>query len=415
MGRGGFALSALLAAALAAGACVQAPAPAAVNHDIPLPVESQSVDAIVPPNATFETLLRGQSLTAVVTLQVLQAVKAVFNPKDLRAHQAYRVTRSQNGLLREFTYHIDDNRLLSVHPAAGAASFTAEVITLAKTVELEALSVVIGRGQSLVGVLGDSLPLALQLADIYGGEVDFNTDLQPGDRLECLVERVMREGAFAGYGAVRAAVLVNSGRRLPAILFADDAGAPAYFDEDGRSLKRQFLKSPLPFDPRVTSGFSYHRLHPVHGDVRAHLGVDLGAPYGTPVKTVASGIVDFAGMNGEAGRMVRVRHSGGYQTAYLHLSALSPGIRAGARVAQGDVIGRVGSSGTATGPHLDYRIIKNGTYVNPMVELRKMPKGEPIAGTRLAAFSASRDLAIKDMTTRLAEAAAHAAPAGSEK
>jgi murein DD-endopeptidase MepM/ murein hydrolase activator NlpD len=149
--------------------------------------------------------------------------------------------------------------------------------------------------------------------------------------------------------------------------------------------------------------------------VRAHLGVDLGAPYGTTVKSVASGVVDFVGMNGEAGRMVRVRHAGGYQTAYLHLSAFAAGLRAGARVAQGDVIGRVGSSGTTTGPHLDYRIIKNGTYVDPMAELRKMPKGEPIAAARLAAFAVSRDEAMTQMTTRLAEAAAHPVPAAPEK
>jgi murein DD-endopeptidase MepM/ murein hydrolase activator NlpD len=201
---------------------------------------------------------------------------------------------------------------------------------------------------------------------------------------------------------VKAAVLVNDGRRLTAFATTDSAGQPVWYDEDGRSLKRQFLKSPLPFDPRITSRFSTRRFHPVHKTYRAHLGVDYGAPYGTPVKAVASGVVDFAGNSGEAGRMVRIRHTSGYQTAYLHLSAFAPGIRPGVRVTQGDVIGRVGSSGTATAPHLDYRILKNGRYVDPIAELKRMPKGEPLAPAQLPAFFALRDEASSQLTARLA-------------
>jgi murein DD-endopeptidase MepM/ murein hydrolase activator NlpD len=121
----------------------------------------------------------------------------------------------------------------------------------------------------------------------------------------------------------------------------------------------------------------------VHGTYRAHLGVDYGAPYGTAVMSVADGVVDFAGDSGEAGRMVRIRHAGGIQTAYLHLSAFGPGIRPGVRVSQSQLIGRVGATGTATGPHLDYRILKNDRYVDPIAELKRMPKGEP---SRLASF-----------------------------
>jgi len=156
-------------------------------------------------------------------------------------------------------------------------------------------------------------------------------------------------------------------------------------------------------------------LHPVHGDVRAHLGVDLAAPYGTSVKAVASGVVELVGMNGEAGRTVRLRHAGGYQTMYLHLSAFAPGLHPGSRVVQGDFIGRVGSSGTTTGPHLDYRIIKNGQYVDPIAELRKMPKGEAIVSSRLEAFSTTRDDAMARMTSALANPAPRAAAADSSR
>ena len=167
--------------------------------------------------------------------------------------------------------------------------------------------------------------------------------------------------------------------------------------EAGRSLKRQFLRSPLPFEPRITSGFSYRRLHPVYGGYRAHLGVDYAAPIGTAVISVAAGTVVAAGWSGDAGRMVAVRHAGGYETAYLHLSSFAPGIRPGAHVTQGQWLGRVGSSGAATGPHLDYRVKKDGVSVNPILELSRMPAGEPIAPALMAAFAEERDRVLHQL------------------
>jgi murein DD-endopeptidase MepM/ murein hydrolase activator NlpD len=158
----------------------------------------------------------------------------------------------------------------------------------------------------------------------------------------------------------------------------------------------------LPFSPRVTSAFSYNRFHPVHGDYRPHLGVDFGAPFGTAVNAVAAGVVEAAEWAGEAGRMVKIRHAGGYETAYLHLSSYAPGIRPGVRVEQGALIGRVGQSGTATGPHLDYRIIKNGVYVNPIAELARMPQGEPIPAGLLSDFQKQRDQLVRQLRDQLA-------------
>jgi murein DD-endopeptidase MepM/ murein hydrolase activator NlpD len=378
-----------------------------VRRDIPLPLDAQSVDAKVPVNATLETLMVKHGLPAETIASLVGAMSGVFNPRGLRANQDYRVTHTLDGILREFRYQIDPDRLLRVFRPSNAEPFQAEVVTLPKELVLDAVTLEIEKGGSLVGALeahGENVQLALELASIYGGEVDFNSDLQPGDRLEVVFERATRHGEFVGYGAVKAAMLENAGRRLHAVAFLNSDGRLDYYDEDGRSLKRQFLKSPLPFDPRITSRFSKRRFHPVHGIYRPHLGVDFGAPAGTLVKAASSGVVDFVGTNGEAGRMVRIRHSGGYQTAYLHLSAYAPGLHVGSRVAQGDPIGRVGSSGTATGPHLDYRIIKNGTYVDPIAELRKMPKGEPIAADRLAAFSVERDRVFEQMRALLAAA-----------
>ena len=381
-------------------------------RDIRLASDGQSVDARVPPNATLETLLRRHELSPDTTGSLLKAVNSVFNPRQLRANQEYRITRTLDGLFREFRYQIDADRLLRViaRPAAGdQPAFSAEVITIPKEFELAAMAGEIGKGDSLIGVLeaaGENVQLALEMAAIFGGEVDFNSDLQPGDRFEVLFDRAVRYGEFAGYGDMKAAVLINGGRRLTAIRTTDEDGRPVWYDSEGRSLKRQFLKSPLPFDPRITSGFSTRRFHPVHGRYRAHLGVDYGAPYGTAVKTVASGVVESAGYSGEAGRMVRVRHTGGYETLYLHLSSFAPGIRPGARVTQGDLIGRVGATGTATGPHLDYRIQKDGRFVDPVAELRRMPKGDPLAPSQLPAFFTLRDEAMGKLQGILAASSA---------
>ena len=205
-----------------------------------------------------------------------------------------------------------------------------------------------------------------------------------------LVEKQSREsGAFAGYGPVLAAELVNEGRRVRAVRFVSPEGVAAYFDEEGRSLKRFFLKSPLKFEPRITSSFSRARRHPILNFTRAHNGVDYAAPTGAAVGAVAGGVVTLAGWTGGGGRTVRVRHASGYESEYLHLSSIA--VRAGARVSQGDLVGRVGSTGLATGPHLHYGLRLDGRYVNPVVEHKKMPPGDPVPAVHLALFGAERD------------------------
>ena len=395
-------------AGIAAGCAGAAPEPSrSVAADVVLRPDVRAINAQVPKNATLETLLRQHNLPAEITAAFVDSVRGVFNPRELRADRPYRLSLTLDGLFREFRYQIDTDRLLRVVAMASGngAAFDAEVVTLPKELRVDVATAEIGgEHSSLIGALeaaGEGIELALVLADAFGGLVDFNSDLQPGDRMAALVERAVRDGESIGYGAVKAAILENDGRHLVAIQYAGRDGKPGWYDEQGRSLKRQFLASPLPFEPRITSRFSYRRLHPVHGRTRAHLGIDYGAPRGTAVRAAAAGVVEAARYSGEAGNMVRIRHSGGYQTAYLHLSAYGPGIRPGVRVEQGQLIGRVGATGTATGPHLDYRIIKNGTYVNPLTELKKMPSGEPIARSEQAAFAAARDEALTTLRQRV--------------
>jgi murein DD-endopeptidase MepM/ murein hydrolase activator NlpD len=380
--------------------------------------DSQDTTGRVPANATLESLLRQNNVSADLTASVITSVRRVFNPRDLRAGETYVFRRTLDGLLREFRYPIDPDRLLRVvfkaQPSSGQPAVDVDVVAVPRTIELAAVDASITKvHSSLVGAFdasGENVLLALALAEIFGGEVDFNSDLQPGDRIQVLFERVYREGQAPGYGDLKAAVLRTGGKEITAIPYRDRDGKIAWYDAEGRSLKRQFLKSPLPFEPRVTSRFSYRRVNPVHGDVRPHLGVDYGAPVGTAVMAVASGVVESAGWAGEAGRLIKLRHAGGYETEYLHLSAFAPGIRVGGRVEQGQLIGRVGMTGSATGPHLDYRILKNSTHVNPLVELSRMPPGVPIAADALPAFMQDRDAALGQLRERV-DAQAAASPA----
>jgi murein DD-endopeptidase MepM/ murein hydrolase activator NlpD len=260
----------------------------------------------------------------------------------------------------------------------------AEVVTVEGTIDREANSL-----SAALDRAGERIDLALGLADVFSGEIDFNSGLQPGDRFKLVVERQTRDGKLAGYGPILAAEFMNDGHQLRAVRFTPEGGSPGYYDDQGRSLKRFFLKSPLKFEPRVTSRFNSSRKHPILGYARAHNGVDYSAGTGAPVVSVAPGVVTLAGWTSGGGRTVKVRHPNGYETEYLHLSALT--VRAGSRVGQGDLVGRVGQTGLATGPHLHYGLKKNGRYVNPILEHRNMPPGEPVPAMLIDAFSADRD------------------------
>jgi murein DD-endopeptidase MepM/ murein hydrolase activator NlpD len=211
--------------------------------------------------------------------------------------------------------------------------------------------------------LSDSV--AVQLTDIFSSEVDFHRDLRPGDRFAVVFEAMYSNGEFVRTGRIVAAEFVNAGRAYRAVYFQDAQGHGGYYTPDGRNLRKSFLRSPLEFS-RVSSGFSLSRFHPVLQRWRAHKGVDYAASGGTRVKATADGYVQFAGYQGGYGKLIVLRHMNGYSTAYGHLSNFAKGLRVGQHVSQGDVIGYVGSTGLATGPHLHYEFRVNGTHQNPL-------------------------------------------------
>lgn len=230
--------------------------------------------------------------------------------------------------------------------------------------------------------LGEGAALTAAFVSLFEWDFDFAADAIPGDRFRLLVEKRFGEDHFLGYGEILVAQYRPSERApLTTVSFTDGQGRAAYYDASGRSVKKMFLRAPLDFT-RITSGFSHARLHPILGGVRPHLAIDYGAPTGTPVRAVADGTVVTSGWNGGNGISVTIRHARSYETMYNHLSATT--VRVGERVRQRAIIGRVGATGLATGPHLDYRVKKNGQFVNPLGE-RFLP-GEPVSARRKGAF-----------------------------
>jgi murein DD-endopeptidase MepM/ murein hydrolase activator NlpD len=229
---------------------------------------------------------------------------------------------------------------------------------------------------------GEQPQLVIALVNIFEWDFDFTADTRMGDRFRLTVEKRYAGDTFVSYGRVLAAQYQSERRLLTGIAFAV-GDRVAYYDADGRALRKMFLKSPLAFT-RITSGFTYARPHPVLGGRRPHLAIDYAAPTGTPVRAVADGVVVEAGWDGGYGRVVRIRHRAGYETLYAHLSRLGRGIRAGARVSQRQEVGYVGSTGMSTGPHLHYEVSKGGRRVNPLGE--KFIPGEPIPTAQRAEF-----------------------------
>jgi len=233
---------------------------------------------------------------------------------------------------------------------------------------------------------GEGESLALELADLFQWDVDFHREVRVGDEFAILIERIRSDGRTVGYGPAIAASYVNRGRTFTAVRFAPVGARPNYYDGNGSPLRKQFLRAPLRFS-RITSRYSMSRLHPVLGTRLPHWGVDYGAPVGTPVMATADGVVLAAGESGGGGgTLVEVSHAGGFVTTYMHLSRVAAGVRRGASVAQGQVIGYVGATGLATGPHLDYRVSQNGRHLNPLGVGRE--PAPPLPGSELPAFAA---------------------------
>ncbi|TAK06083.1 MAG: hypothetical protein EPO39_09685 [Candidatus Manganitrophaceae bacterium] len=225
--------------------------------------------------------------------------------------------------------------------------------------------------------------IILDLSDIFAWDVDFSTEIQSGDHFRVVYEVFKNQDQILRTGRVLAAELINEGTAYRAYHFSEDGGRGDYYDEKGGSLKKAFLKSPLRYR-HISSGFTTKRFHPILKINRPHLGIDYAAPYGTPVMAASDGTVTFVGWNGGHGKTVIVQHRNGYSTLYGHLSSYGEGIRKGKKIEQGEIVGRVGSTGLSTGPHLHYTLMRHGAPINP--KNADVVRGEPLPKTWEAPF-----------------------------
>ena len=365
--------------------------PASISLPVP---EFTEVVGSFQKNQTITQVLLQQGIPVEVVHQIVDCARPVYDLARVKAEQLYYLCFTREGRFSNLRYPVDGERYLTVYHSVAENRMIPIMKNFRYETRVEHVSAEIESSLfASVLSIGEKEQLALDLAEIFGSDIDFYTDLQKGDSLRVLIEKKYLDGQFSKYGAILAADFTNQQKVLTGILFEDEHGKPAYYAPDGKALKKSFLKSPLKFT-RITSRFSFARKHPILKIVRPHLGVDYAAPTGTPVQSVAAGVVINAGQSGGNGNMVRIRHSsGGYETTYLHLSRIT--MKSGARVAQGDVIGTVGSTGLSTGPHLDFRIRQHGKAVNPTKII--FPPGAPVPAVQFGRFAALRDKLINDL------------------
>lgn len=352
---------------------------------------------------TVGGILGRRGVSAVMVDRLDKASKEVFPLRKIRADNAYttftRHTTDSLGQHTKLDYIVYHKNAID-YVVFGFVGDSVSVSLGSRPVELVRKRCEASITSSLWGtIMEQNLPYALaaEFEDIYQWTVDF-FGIQAGDSFKVVYDEKIVDGESVGIGRIWGAEFDHGGKQYFAIPYAQEEGKLRYWESNGESLRKQFLKAPLKYT-RISSKFSKSRFHPVHKVYRPHHGVDYAAPVGTPVHSVADGTVIFAGWDrGGGGNTLKIKHAGNLETGYLHLKSFAKGIKVGTRVSQGQLIGYVGSTGSSTGPHLDYRIKKNGTPIDPL----KMPQepAEPISAEHKAEFEAIRDRVVAELEGR---------------
>lgn len=339
---------------------------------------------IVRPGDTLARLLQSAGIDASAAHGALEALASLYRLSTLRPGDEVAIRLSPNDVpsLLEIEIEPQPGRTIRALRGPDGAWRATETIAPRSLFLVRAEGTVDGGLFPAMVKVGVPPGLVLSLIRVLGHQVDFQRDLQPGDRFSILFDRFRgNDGDILGHGQILQASLTLSGRDLVVWRHKDHAGQTEWYESSGRSLRRSFLRTPLD-GARVSSGFGM-RNHPALGFNRMHQGIDFAAPTGTPVYAAADGAVVSAKREGGYGLMVRLRHAGNVETRYAHLSRFGRGIRAGRRVRQGDMIGAVGSTGLSTGPHLHYEVVDRGRHVNPA---RHVQPSTRLAGAELNAF-----------------------------
>lgn len=346
----------------------------------PQPVRDE-INGVVPAGSSITALL-GDYFSPQDIYNLNNQSCNVFPFTKICAGRPYKIV-TLDGEFDSFIYEIDDKELLVIHREKGETTIERQKIIYEITTEL-VQGTIHSTLLEAVHEIGENHQLAFLLADIFAWDIDFIRDLRVGDTFQALVEKRFRDGQPAGYGKVIAAEFVNQKNVFKAIRFQDGTQPASYYNEKGENLRKAFLKAPVAFN-RISSGFTLHRFHPILKTWKSHPAIDYVAPVGTPIKTVGDGSIYRIGYTRANGNFIEVRHSNGYATIYLHMKGFARGLHKGSRVKQGEVIGYLGGTGLATGPHLCYRMRLNGRPVNPTK--LKVPAAKSVSKEHLAEFN----------------------------
>jgi murein DD-endopeptidase MepM/ murein hydrolase activator NlpD len=401
--------------ALSLAACGGAPSPPDAVTAAPATAAAPPITVPAAPiRETIRTIVPGDTLERIFRDEGLAPgeLAALRADPDLRR----RIDRIVPG--DELRLRIEDGRLLALERRLSATeTLRAERApdgSLRGEVRVDPLerglrttgAVIEGSLFQSADLAGISDATAFKIAGIFRWDIDFVLDIRPGDRFDLTYETLSQDGVPVGDGELLAVQFINQGQTYRAVRWTPPGGTPDYFTPDGRSLRKAFLRAPLEFS-RVSSRFNLYRRHPILNRMRAHRGVDYAAPIGTPVRAAGGGRLAFIGVKGGYGNVIEIVHPGGVRTVYGHLSRFSRGLRSGTVVEQGRVIGHVGMTGLATGPHLHYEYLQNGVHKDP--QKVPLPKAEPVPARHMAAFRAHADPLLAGLDAFVA--AARAAPA----
>ena len=332
-------------------------------------------------------VLARRNISRSTAVKLAKATKPIFDlARFLKPGNELKLAIDDNGGLKGLSYPLDDERILWVTREKSDDQFVAQIQKKNYDVRLETITGLVRDDGSLFLAgkhAGLTKVMAVNLAALFEWDVDFARDIRVGDRFTVIREAKYFENERVREGDIIAAEFVNQGHRYRAVRYTNTDGKVGYFDPKGRSMRKMFIRAPVDFS-RISSGFAKSRKHPVLGFTRAHKGTDFAASTGTPVRAAGSGRVTFSGHRGGFGKLVLVRHNSKYTTAYAHLSKISKELRKGSRVTQGQMIGQVGMTGTATGPHLHYEVRVNGKQVNPLTI--QLPSANPVPRKYMADF-----------------------------
>ncbi len=338
---------------------------------------------IITRGQTFYEALQGRHVGHDDIMALVKACKSFRNLKTVRAGEVFRLEVTDDGGLEALGFDLDEESYITWVRKGD----TYERIDGTYPVErrLKAISGTINNSlYTSLQKLDAPLALAPKMNDILGWDLDFNRDLRKGDTFSILYEEVYKEGKRIRTGSILSVEIMNRGRARQAFQFTSADGRIHYYDADGYNLQKQLSRAPLQYS-RISSKFSHRRFHPVLKRWMPHLGVDYAAPLGTPVRAGGDGVVVARTKKKGNGRYIQIRHTNAeYETFYLHLSSYAKGIHKGSTVDQGQIIGYVGATGYATGPHLDYRVKRNGRFVNP--RSLKLPAAAPVGKELMASF-----------------------------